>query len=85
MRTFIKTFLAAVLTIFAILGFTVPMALCPGASAQDHESVFDKDGLLTAAAGALKATVVTPHLDQPIKTGENVLWCGTFQLAWNEA
>jgi len=32
----------------------------------------------------LKSTVITPHLEQPIEPGTNVLWCGTFQLAWNE-
>ena len=27
---------------------------------------------------------MTPHLEQEIKPGQNVLWCSTFQLAWNE-
>jgi hypothetical protein len=29
--------------------------------------------------------MVTPHLEASISHGTNVLWCGTFQLAWNEA
>ena len=35
-------------------------------------------------AADLKQTVVTPHLEQPISDGKSVLWCSTFQLAWNE-
>lgn len=34
-------------------------------------------------ADKLERTLVTPHLHCPIKKGKNVLWCGTFQLAWN--
>jgi hypothetical protein len=32
----------------------------------------------------LKHTVVAPTWRQAIVPGRNVLWCGTFQLAWNE-
>jgi len=35
-------------------------------------------------ASELKSTIVTPHLEQKIEEGKNVLWCTTFQLAWNE-
>jgi len=35
-------------------------------------------------AGSLRGTVVTPHLEYPITGGKNVLWCATFQVAWNE-
>lgn len=46
--------------------------------------VFTGKGLLTASASDLKTTSVTPHLETPIAPGRNLLWCGTFQLAWNE-
>lgn len=39
---------------------------------------------LRAKAKDLERTVVTAHLKEPIKAGRNVLWCNTFQLAWNE-
>lgn len=39
---------------------------------------------LKADAGSLKGTIVTPHMEQQIRPGMNVLWCSTFQLAWNE-
>jgi hypothetical protein len=41
--------------------------------------------LLKADARQLKETLVTSHLETPIKPGKNVLWCSTFQLVWNEA
>ncbi len=28
---------------------------------------------------------MTPHLEQPLTPRKNVLWCVTFQLAWNQA
>ena len=40
--------------------------------------------LLKADARELKNTVVTAHLEERIVPGKNVLWCSTFQLAWNE-
>ena len=39
------------------------------------------DYLLHANAKHLQSTVVTPHLEEPIVAGRNVLWCSTFQLA----
>lgn len=39
---------------------------------------------LQADAEDLKGTIVTPHLDQEIPDKTNVVWCGAFQLAWNE-
>jgi len=54
------------------------------ASAERHDDVFTGEGLLVAKAETLKATLVTPHLEVPIQPGRNVLWCGTFQLVWNE-
>ncbi|MHB1456952.1 MAG: hypothetical protein ACYC0V_08570 [Armatimonadota bacterium] len=35
-------------------------------------------------ADELKGTIITPYLEQKIVPGKNVLWCSTFQLAWNE-
>jgi len=39
---------------------------------------------LKANASDLKATVVTPHMAVPLEPDKNVLWCATFQMAWNE-
>jgi len=32
----------------------------------------------------LKQTVIVPTLDSPCPPGKNVIWCSSFQLAWNE-
>jgi len=32
----------------------------------------------------LKHTVILPTLNTPIPKGKNVIWCSSFQLAWNE-
>ena len=39
---------------------------------------------LRTTADKLKHTIVTPHLEQKIVKGKNVLWCATAQIAWNE-
>jgi hypothetical protein len=31
-----------------------------------------------------ESTRVTPHMDVPIETGRNVVFCSTFHIAWNE-
>ena len=40
---------------------------------------------LTADADTLKKSYVSAVLDTTIQTGTNVLWCSTFQLAWDQA
>ena len=47
--------------------------------------LFRREKLPATDAAALKHTVVSPCLDTEITKGTNLLWCGTFQLAWNEA
>jgi hypothetical protein len=32
----------------------------------------------------LQQTVIVPTLDSPSPPGKNVIWCSSFQLAWNE-
>ncbi|HBO45804.1 MAG TPA: hypothetical protein DD670_18155 [Planctomycetaceae bacterium] len=49
-----------------------------------HDDVFTEEGLLTANASDLRDTIITPHLEAPIEENKNLLWCGSFQLAWNE-
>ncbi len=44
----------------------------------------DSVPLKTVNADDLKNTVVTLDLNQPIVEGQNVVWCASFQLAWNE-
>ena len=69
-------------TLAGLLG----LVLCgfPSCHFPTHDNVFTTEHLLTADAADLPSTVVTPHLAEPIQAGRNVLWCGTFQLVWNE-
>lgn len=39
---------------------------------------------LQAKAETLQGTSVTPFVETPLSANRNVLWCSTFQLAWNE-
>jgi hypothetical protein len=50
-----------------------------------HADAFTKDGLIKADVAQLKDTQILLHPDTPIPPDTNLLWCGTFQLAWNEA
>jgi hypothetical protein len=34
--------------------------------------------------GQSTQTIITPHFEQEMTTGKNILWCATLQLAWNE-
>jgi len=50
-----------------------------------HDESFSKEGLFKADAAKLKDTELVAHPDVPLIADHNVLWCGTLQLAWNEA
>jgi hypothetical protein len=77
----------------ATLGLALLGLLCMGAvwvfrtheDAFTHDDAFTEEGLLEADASDLRHTIVIPHFETPLARDENVLWCGTFQLAWNEA
>jgi hypothetical protein len=49
-----------------------------------HDAAFNTQGLMVASDKDLTATIISPSLATPLEAGKNVLWCGTFQLAWNE-
>jgi hypothetical protein len=35
-------------------------------------------------SATLKKTVIVPALDTPIPLGKSAIWCGSFQMAWNQ-
>ncbi|MHC4110242.1 MAG: hypothetical protein ACYSUY_04155 [Planctomycetota bacterium] len=51
---------------------------------QLHHDQIAGPPVLKAKATELQRTYITPHLEHKIKKGKNVLWCTTFQIAWNE-
>jgi hypothetical protein len=73
------------LRILALCG--VAFILCIGniQGCLPGDSEFRDAPALIASADQLKATDVSAVLETPIQSGRNVLWCGAFELAWNEA
>ena len=69
-----------------LVGLPVLGLACLGAvwALGRHDTVFSERGLLEADAKDLKQTIVSPHLEAPLSDDDNVMWCGTFQLAWND-
>ncbi len=65
------------------LGLFVASSIRRETPKQTHAEVAGEPDL-KADANELKRTIITPHLEQRIASGTNVLWCSTFQLAWNE-
>jgi hypothetical protein len=51
---------------------------------ETHDDAFTEVGLLERDASDLQDTIVTSHLTFPLAAETNVLWCASFQLAWNE-
>jgi hypothetical protein len=76
MKTF--TFLAAAF-------ITLAGVACAQDDATSHDASFTKDGLFKADVNKLTDTQLVVSPDLPLAPDKNVLWCGTLQLAWNEA
>lgn len=75
-----RSYLAVILV---ITGAASALSIAAASGEKSHAEVAGAPSL-KANADALKHTIVTPHLEQGITGGMNVLWCSTFQLAWNE-
>ncbi len=43
-----------------------------------------KTATFSDSSEKLKQTIVVPTLDTPLPPGQNVIWCSSFQLVWNE-
>ncbi len=67
------------LGVFLVLGADV---IC---GPKNWRGIFRSVKTVQGDAANLNGTRVTPYLDTEIRPGTNLLWCGTFQLAWNEA
>ncbi|HOT74841.1 MAG TPA: ankyrin repeat domain-containing protein [Candidatus Wallbacteria bacterium] len=71
----IKITLLSILTLAMIYG---------NAHGKDMGKKHEKSFINETSSGALKATKITPVMDTEITTGENLIFCSTFQMAWNE-
>ncbi len=72
------------LTLGLVVACTTLVGLECGPWTASHDDAFTSENLLSTTADKLKSTTITPHLEAPIQPGQSVLWCGTFQLVWNE-
>ncbi len=75
------TMLAVVLGLVAVLG---PVAMTRGVYLIDTIRYGVKSPTFSGNSGLLQRTVVVPTLDSPCPPNKNVIWCSSFQLAWNE-
>jgi hypothetical protein len=69
----------------ALLVLASRATLLADAPPPSHADAFSKDGLVKVDVSKLKDTQLVPHPNAPIAPGQNVIWCGTMQLAWNKA
>jgi hypothetical protein len=53
----------------------------PQSAATSNAAAMDAEPPLVDSS-SLPDTIVTPHMEQPIVPGKNILYCSTFQLAW---
>lgn len=71
------------LRLLTFIGLCI-LLCCDFGCISSHDSFFSKEHLLKANANTLTDTVVWPHLEIALDSGKNVVWCSTFQLAWNK-
>src|SRR4051812_24457439 len=77
-----KKFLIPGIFIGALLILSIDCPLLPGSA--NHDDAFDKSKLVVLSANELKHTIVIATPAAAFDPRKNVLWCVTFQLAWNE-
>jgi len=64
-----------------LTAFLMLLMFNPNVEAKDNEK---KSFVDEATSESLKSTKITPVMDTKINTGENLIFCSTFQMAWNE-
>jgi hypothetical protein len=60
--------------------FNIILMGCSGTT----EDEMDRALLCRSSSEDLANTEITPHLKANVGVGNNVLWCASFQVAWNE-
>jgi HEAT repeat protein len=71
------------LLLVSLIGLTVLATGCAG-QAGPLAAAQAETAIVKPNASEFAKTIVTPHLEAPIDPNTNVMWCSTFQLAWNE-
>jgi len=73
------------LLVFSALFTGFVRAACAQDDPSSHDASFSRDGLFKADVNTLTDTQLVVSPGMPLAPDKNVLWCGTLQLAWNEA
>lgn len=60
------------------LGYTIGPAITGYIELSTRTKSFDGE------SSELKQTIIVPTLDTPFQPGKNIIWCSSFQIAWNE-
>lgn len=71
--------LLKVIAVLCILGLAVPLISCRS----ETEPYLPLKSRPPVKSTDLKGTLITAHMEQPIPPETNVVYCSTFQLAWN--
>jgi hypothetical protein len=73
--------IVAAVVLVPVLAVVGPRIWWYGASTADYAA---KTATFSGNSDRLQQTAIVPTLDSPCPTGRNVIWCSSFQLAWNE-
>lgn len=70
---------------FGVLGLVVIVSGVLGAA--NYFGWFDRPVkcIFNGDSRNLHRTMIVPALDSPLTAGKNIIWCSSFQLAWNHA
>jgi len=77
-----KKYIIAAVFVVALLMLSIDWHSFGGPA--NHDKAFTPDRLMVASANELKRTIVVATPASVFDRRKNVLWCATFQLAWNE-
>lgn len=61
-----------------MVGYAIPLPETPNTVIVNRDKTFDGN------SSELKYTAILPTLNSPAAQNRNLIWCSSFQLAWNE-
>ncbi|OHB63406.1 MAG: hypothetical protein A2Y76_13955 [Planctomycetes bacterium RBG_13_60_9] len=80
--SYVRIILVAVI-LFILTGIILWM-LGVGSYLSQRVAYAAKAATFSGTSESLQQTVIVPTLDSPCPPNKNVIWCSSFQLAWNE-
>jgi hypothetical protein len=81
----VHAILAVVFVLFTLaIGCTSEHKETPVAREADSSGKQVKETVTQVDSTSLKNTLITSHMEEKITPGKNLIYCNTFQIAWNE-